>query len=83
VLSGFKPATILKSGGGTDSSKGILFRRSLVVFQFVIAQVLILGTLIVASQMEYFRKSNMGFIKMLLLMQHFLVIVLAEQKLTC
>jgi ABC-type antimicrobial peptide transport system permease subunit len=63
VLSRFKPAIVLKSAVGTDSSKGILFRRSLVVFQFVIAQVLILGTLIVASQMDYFRKSNLGFNK--------------------
>jgi len=63
VLSGFKPATVLKTAVSTDTSKGIFFRRSLVVFQFVIAQVLILGTLIVASQMDYFRKTDMGFNK--------------------
>ncbi len=63
VLSGFKPVTVLKSALGTVGNKGILFRRSLVVFQFVIAQVLILGTLIVASQMDYFRKTDVGFNK--------------------
>jgi len=63
VLSGFKPVSVLKSASGSDHRKGVLFRRGLVVFQFVIAQVLIIGTLVVASQMNYFRTVNMGFRK--------------------
>ena len=63
VLSGFKPVSVLKSASGSDHRKGVLFRRGLVVFQFVIAQVLIIGTLVVASQMNYFRTANMGFRK--------------------
>jgi len=63
VLSGFKPVSVLKSASGSDHRKGVLFRRGLVVFQFVIAQVLIIGTLVVASQMSYFRSVNMGFRK--------------------
>jgi len=64
VLSGFKPVIVLKGDGmGTDQKKGVLFRRGLVVFQFVIAQVLIIGTLVVTSQMNYFRNTNMGFKK--------------------
>lgn len=63
VLSGFKPVSVLKSASGSDHRKGVLFRRGLVVFQFVIAQVLIIGTLVVASQMSYFRNANMGFRK--------------------
>jgi ABC-type antimicrobial peptide transport system permease subunit len=39
---------------------GRTFRRSLVVFQFVIAQMLIIGTLVVASQMDYFRNADLG-----------------------
>ena len=46
-----------------DNKKGIFFRRGLVVFQFVIAQALIIGTLVVASQMDYFRNADMGFNK--------------------
>jgi len=63
VLSGFNPVNVLKSAISVDSKKGILFRRGLVVLQFVIAQALIIGTLIVASQMDYFRKADMGFNK--------------------
>jgi putative ABC transport system permease protein len=62
VLSGFKPVHVLKSGI-SKKFKGISCRRGLVVFQFVIAQTLIIGTLIVASQMNYFRNADMGFNK--------------------
>ncbi len=62
VLSGFKPVDVLKSGI-SKKFKVISFRRALVVFQFVIAQTLIIGTLIVASQMNYFRNADMGFNK--------------------
>ena len=62
LLSGFKPVTVLKSSVST-SHKGISFRRVLVVFQFVIAQALIIGTLVVASQMDYFSNADLGFDK--------------------
>jgi ABC-type antimicrobial peptide transport system permease subunit len=64
VLSGFNPINVLKSAISVDNKKGVLFRRGLVVFQFVIAQALIIGTLIVASQMDYFRTADMGFNKL-------------------
>jgi len=63
VLSGFKPASVLKSAISMDRNKGVLFRRGLVVFQFVIAQALIVGTLVVATQMDYFRNADIGFRK--------------------
>ncbi|PWV46600.1 ABC transporter permease [Chitinophaga sp. S165] len=63
VLSGFSPMNALKSKIGIESIKGINLRRGLVVLQFVIAQVLIIGTLIVISQMNYFRNADMGFNK--------------------
>ena len=62
ILSAFKPVVVLKSLV-IASNKGISFRRALVVFQFVIAQALIIGTLVVASQMDYFRTADMGFAK--------------------
>ena len=63
VLSGFKAAHVLKAAFKPDQRKGIYFRRGLVVFQFVIAQALIIGTLVVVSQMDYFRNADMGFRK--------------------
>jgi putative ABC transport system permease protein len=63
VLSGYKSVNVLKGAVNANSKKGILLRRGLVVFQFVIAQALIIGTLVVASQMDYFQKADMGFDK--------------------
>ncbi len=63
VLSGFNSAAVLKSAFSADNKKGIFFRRGLVVLQFVIAQALIIGTLVVVSQMDYFRNADLGFRK--------------------
>src|SRR4030095_9053348 len=38
-------------------------RRGLVVFQFIIAQALIIGTLIIVKQMNYFMNQPLGFNK--------------------
>ena len=63
ILSGFNPATALKNKFSSKTVGGISLRRALVVFQFIIAQVLIIGTLVVISQMDYFRSAPMGFDK--------------------
>ena len=63
VLSGFNSADVLKSAMLSGNQKGISLRRALVIFQFVIAQTLIIGTLIVVTQMNYFRQADMGFTK--------------------
>jgi putative ABC transport system permease protein len=63
VLSRFNPITALKSKVKMSSTKGLSLRRVLVVVQFVIAQGLIIGTLIIVQQMDYFRTKSMGFDK--------------------
>jgi ABC-type antimicrobial peptide transport system permease subunit len=63
VLSRLSPVNALKSKLSAGSAKGISLRRSLVVFQFIIAQVLIIGTLIIVKQMNYFTDQPMGFDK--------------------
>ncbi|WP_153800330.1 ABC transporter permease [Foetidibacter luteolus] len=63
VLAGYNPVTALKSKFTARSNKGITLRRGLVVFQFVIAQALIIGTMLIAKQMNYFRNGAMGFNK--------------------
>src|SRR6266513_648986 len=54
VLSRFNPINALKSKLSASTTKGISLRRGLVVFQFIIAQALIIGTLIIIKQMNYF-----------------------------
>jgi putative ABC transport system permease protein len=63
VLSRFNPIMALKSKVTAGRAKGVSLRRGLVVFQFVIAQALIIGTLIIVKQMDYFRNRPMGFDK--------------------
>lgn len=61
VLSNFNPVAVLKNKITATGSSGAFVRKVLVVFQFLIAQILIIGTLIVAGQMEYFRNKPLGF----------------------
>jgi putative ABC transport system permease protein len=63
VLSAFRPIEAIKSKISTSSIGGISIRRGLVVFQFLIAQLLIIGTVVVLQQMHYFRTQPMGFEK--------------------
>src|SRR6266540_1747083 len=63
VLSQFNPVNALKSKLAAKSTKGISLRRGLVVFQFIIAQALIIGTLIIVKQMNYFTNQPLGFDK--------------------
>jgi len=71
VLSGFKPVNVLKGAFITKDQKGVFLRRGLVVFQFIIAQLLIIGTLVIVSQMNYFRTADMGFDKTAVIDAHF------------
>ena len=63
VLSRFNPVNALKSKLTANTTKGISLRRGLVVFQFIIAQSLIIGTLIIVQQMNYFMNQPLGFDK--------------------
>jgi putative ABC transport system permease protein len=62
VQSAFKPVTAFKNMK-TPVLRGFSLRRSLVVVQFVISQVLIMGTLVVAYQMDFFKNRDLGFKK--------------------
>lgn len=63
VLSGFNPLMAIKSRISSSTAGGISMRRGLVVFQFVIAQLLVIGTLVVVKQMSFFRNKSLGFVK--------------------
>ena len=65
VLSAFKPAQVLK-GGLSVKQGGTLFRRVLVVTQFAVTIILILGTTVVYRQFQYFVEKDLGYDKDLL-----------------
>ena len=63
VLSGFKPVLVLKNQAFANSgqTRSAWLRKSLTVAQFVIAQVFIIGTLLVSKQISYALNKDLGF----------------------
>ena len=63
ILSGFKPIGVLKNQAhaNTSQTRSAWLRKSLTVFQFVIAQVFIIGTLLVSKQISYAINKDLGF----------------------
>jgi putative ABC transport system permease protein len=59
-LSSFQPIRVLK-GTLTFSSSTAWFRKGLVVFQFVLSIVLIIGTIVVSGQVNYVQSINLGY----------------------
>lgn len=60
VLSGFKPALVLK-GNFSTSKQSYLLQNGLLVFQFSIAVIFIIGLFIINSQLKYMRSQDLGF----------------------
>jgi putative ABC transport system permease protein len=60
ALSAFKPTAVIKGQLGT-TPKGIKLRKALVMFQFVMALVLITGTFSIYKQIEYMKNQELGF----------------------
>jgi putative ABC transport system permease protein len=63
ILSGFKPVQAIKGKLSQQSVGGLNTRRSLIVAQFTISQVLIIGMIVVMGQMKYAKQSDLGFNK--------------------
>jgi putative ABC transport system permease protein len=61
IVSRFNPATALKNRFSTETLGGMNLRKVLVVVQFTITQMLVVGTFIVVSQMQFFQNVDMGF----------------------
>ncbi len=61
-LSAFQPIASLK-GTFRAGRKSVFFRNSLVVIQFTVSIVLIVGTAIVYGQLQFIRNKNLGFDK--------------------
>jgi putative ABC transport system permease protein len=63
VLAGFKPVSALKNDIKASNTGGIFFRRALVVAQFVISMILVISTIVIFHQMDFFMNKELGFNK--------------------
>jgi putative ABC transport system permease protein len=61
-LSSFNPITVLK-GTLNQGTKGAIFRKSLVILQFTVSVVLIISTIVILKQFNYFLNKDLGFKK--------------------
>ncbi|GAB3489571.1 ABC transporter permease [Spirosoma knui] len=64
-LSSFRPISVLKgstaSGKGNQNIRSFSLRSGLVVFQFMMSVILIVGTIIVYRQIKFIQTANLGF----------------------
>ena len=60
-ISSFKPIDIFK--GQTIGTKGVRFRKGLVIFQFILSIILIFGTLVLSKQLNYLQNKSLGYDK--------------------
>jgi ABC-type antimicrobial peptide transport system permease subunit len=61
-LSSFNPAKVLK-GTAKLTFGAILFRKGLVVFQFILSVLFIIGTIVVSKQINFIQNRNLGYDK--------------------
>ncbi|WP_449438168.1 FtsX-like permease family protein [Pedobacter steynii] len=61
IISGFSPALAIKNKISAANVGALGLRKALVVIQFAITAVLIIGTLVVVNQMQFMRNQSLGF----------------------
>jgi putative ABC transport system permease protein len=63
LLSRFKPVEALKSRITQEQAGGFTLRRGLIIMQFAIVQLMIIGSIVIARQMNFAIHSDLGFNK--------------------
>ena len=63
ILSGCRPVEAFKSSGFSTGRKSTGLRNGLVFFQFAVTQILIIASLIIASQARFIAQKDLGFRK--------------------
>jgi putative ABC transport system permease protein len=63
VMSGFQPIEAIKSNIANRSLGGISLQKLLIVLQFGVSQILVVGTIVTISQMNFVSKLDLGFTK--------------------
>jgi len=61
ILSNYSPVMALKNLITYNNGSKISLRKSLVIFQFLISQVFIIGTIVVISQLNFIKNTELGF----------------------
>ncbi|MEM9664535.1 MAG: FtsX-like permease family protein, partial [Bacteroidota bacterium] len=75
VLSAFRPVSVLRGSVEGPAAARIRLRKGLVVFQFAISSLLLIGTVVVYQQLMYMQSANLGFDK-----EHVVVVRLRDQE---
>lgn len=60
VLTKFKPVETLKGNVIKTENSGLMVRNGLVIFQFSISTILIVGTIIIGSQLKFMQSKKLG-----------------------
>jgi putative ABC transport system permease protein len=60
-LSRFHPAEVLKGVSHWSTNRGTFLRKILVIFQFALTTILIIGTTVIYNQVNYIRNKSLGF----------------------
>ena len=61
VLSGYNPVLSLKGAASSGGMEKVNLRRALIVFQFTISLVFIIGSLVIGKQITYMNHADKGF----------------------
>ena len=61
VLTQYQPVEAFKDRLTYRGKRSLTFRNSLVLIQFIVSQILIVGTLVIAGQMKFMSNKNLGF----------------------
>jgi putative ABC transport system permease protein len=62
AITSFKPVSVLR-GNFKTSQRGIWLRKGLVVFQFCVSTILVIGTLVVVKQLDFIQEKKLGYDK--------------------
>ena len=61
LLSSYMPAQSLKGAGTQRGGETWLLRKGLIVFQFSVSLIFIIGSIVIANQLRYTREKDLGF----------------------
>tara|TARA_R110000868_G_scaffold294140_3_gene554778 strand:- start:35860 stop:38271 length:2412 start_codon:yes stop_codon:yes gene_type:complete len=62
-LSSFNPIEAIRNRINSNYGQGLTLRRSLTILQFSITQILIITTIVIASQIKFFQTTDLGLVK--------------------